>query len=86
MLTELALPHVTAHTRQALRNMTRGESGRWFWLGAVGLGGVLPLALAAWTAAGGAAALDVSAAIFSLAGLAVYEELYVRAGQSVPLS
>jgi formate-dependent nitrite reductase membrane component NrfD len=86
ILAEVNLPHVTAHTRQALRNMQQERSGLSLWLGVVGLGGIVPLGLAAWGAAGGPAAVSAVAAVFALAGLALYEELYVRAGQSVPLS
>jgi formate-dependent nitrite reductase membrane component NrfD len=86
ILTEMSLPHVTAHTRQAIRNMTLGPSALPFWLGAVLLGSALPLALAAWVAAGGPAGIVVIAALLALAGLAVYEDMYIRAGQSVPLS
>jgi formate-dependent nitrite reductase membrane component NrfD len=86
ILTELSLPHVTAHTRQAIRNMTRGPSALPFWLGAILLGSALPLALAAWVAAGGPAGIMAIAALLALAGLAAYEDMYVRAGQSVPLS
>ena len=58
-----------------------------FWLGYVLVGAVLPaLLLLGVLGAGlplGAAAL---AAVLALAGLAIYEEVWVRAGQSVPMS
>jgi formate-dependent nitrite reductase membrane component NrfD len=86
VLSEINLPHVTAHTRQAIRNMTTGRAALPFWGGAVLAGAVLPLALAAWGAAGGPAALIAIAGVLSLIGLAIYETVYIRAGQSVPLS
>ena len=46
------------------------------------MGGIaLPLVLAWWEPAGAAAA-----ALLALAGLWLYEDLWVKAGQSIPLS
>jgi len=86
MLSELSLPHATAHARQAMNHMTRGRSAAPFWIGVMTFGTVLPLAFAAWAAAGGPALVGAVAAICALAGLAWYEDMYIRAGQSVPLS
>ena len=41
----------------------------------------VPIALAWWGSAGA-----VTAAVLALAGLWLYEDLWVKAGQSVPLS
>jgi hypothetical protein len=84
-LTEINLPHVTAHTHQAIQNMTRGEAASLFWT--IVLAGIaLPTVLAAWTAAGGPTFLAGIAGVLALAGLALYEDCYIRAGQSVPQS
>jgi Fe-S-cluster-containing dehydrogenase component/formate-dependent nitrite reductase membrane component NrfD len=86
ILAEVYLPHVTVHTRSAIRNMTRGEATLPFWGGAILAGTVTPLGLAAWGAAGGPASVVALAGVLALAGLALYETMYIRAGQSVPQS
>jgi Fe-S-cluster-containing dehydrogenase component/formate-dependent nitrite reductase membrane component NrfD len=86
ILSEINLPHVTAHTRQAIQNMTRGEAALLFWGGVLAIGTALPLALGWWGATGGPAAVVAVAGVLALAGLAAYETMYIRAGQSVPLS
>jgi Fe-S-cluster-containing dehydrogenase component/formate-dependent nitrite reductase membrane component NrfD len=85
VLIEISLPHVTVHMRQAIRNMTRGKSGLPFWC-AVVFGMALPAGLALWVAAGGPSLLVAGAAVLALAGLALYEDRYIWAGQSVPQS
>jgi formate-dependent nitrite reductase membrane component NrfD len=85
ILTEINLPHVTAHTRQAIHHMARGEAALRFRT-IVLVGVALPAALAAWTAAGGPSLVAGIAAVLALAGLAFYEEGYIRAGQSIPQS
>jgi len=72
---EITLPHVTAHAKLAVRNLTRGPQRVPFWLGAalVGVSAFAPK-LGKW------------AIPLALAGLAAYEDAYVRAGQSVPLA
>jgi Fe-S-cluster-containing dehydrogenase component/formate-dependent nitrite reductase membrane component NrfD len=79
LLAELGGSHANADTAAAARLITRGPLRGRFWGGVVGAGVVLPLLLL------GLAQGAVSAAL-ALAGLWVYEDLWVRAGQSVPLS
>lgn len=86
ILSEINLPHVTAHTRQAIHNLTTGKAATAFWGGAIAIGTAIPFILALWGAAGGPAFVVALAGLLALAGLAVYETLYIRAGQSVPLS
>jgi Fe-S-cluster-containing dehydrogenase component/formate-dependent nitrite reductase membrane component NrfD len=86
VLFEVALPPVTAHARLALAHMTEGSNRLRFWGGVVLLGLLVPCGIAAWVAAGGPAGVALVAAVLALAGLAVYEDGYVRAGQSVPQS
>ena len=78
--------HPTAQAERAAHNMWRDLYARRFWLGGVLTGLAAPLALGTvflatgglgWLAAGGALAL---------VGLWFYEDAWVRAGQSVPLS
>jgi Fe-S-cluster-containing dehydrogenase component/formate-dependent nitrite reductase membrane component NrfD len=69
-------PHPTAQARRAARNLWRDLHARRFWTGIALLAIAAPLSALATPAAGLAA----------LAGLWLYEDAWVRAGQSVPLS
>ncbi len=76
------------HVELAVHEMTAGAYGRQFWLGGIGLGLVIPAALAVV-----ALATDTSspaplavAGVAALVGMFAYEDAFVRAGQSVPLS
>ncbi len=72
---EITLPHVTAHARLAMHELTRGRQHRPFGLGMV----LIAAAVAApW--------IGTLAAPLALAGLLAYEHAYVQAGQSVPLA
>jgi hypothetical protein len=67
--------------------MTRGEHAVAFWALGVGVGMVVPLALAIIGLVGvDAVAVTVAAGVAALAGLYPYEDAFVRAGQAVPLS
>ena len=72
---EVLTPHPTAHARLASREMTRGSFRLYF------AAGVILQIL-------GAAAMQfgIVAAIFTLAGLLLYERAHVGAGQAVPLA
>ena len=79
--------HRTAHVSAAVAAMTRGRYARRFWAGGVVLGLAVPAALVAaglatdtgpWPAAVGG--------ICAVTGMWFYEDSFVRAGQSVPLS
>jgi Fe-S-cluster-containing dehydrogenase component len=72
---EITLPHVTAHARLAIEEMTRGRHHRSFGMGMI----FIAVAVAApW--------IGTLAVPFALAGLLAYEHAYVQAGQSVPLA
>ncbi|MBI3063094.1 MAG: 4Fe-4S ferredoxin, partial [Deltaproteobacteria bacterium] len=62
-------------------------SGRFWWL-AVGLGNLVPILLLMWVGLQDGAAYFTSAlvAFLVLIGLWVFEDLWIKAGQSVPLS
>lgn len=78
--------HPTAQAARAARNLRRDRFAARFWVGGIALGLVLPGALAlAFLIAGGSALLAL-AGIAALAGLWCYEDAWVKAGQSVPLS
>ena len=78
----------SVHVELAIEAMTRGRYATRFWLVGVLAGLVLPGTLAVLMLAGVGANTGIGtlAAVAALAGLAGYEDAFVRAGQSVPLS
>ncbi len=82
LVAELVVPHPSIDAARAASLLFRGPYAPAFWLAVVGGGTLLPLALVWW---GGAGATALGA-VLALGGLAVYETLWVRAGQSIPLS
>jgi formate-dependent nitrite reductase membrane component NrfD len=82
LVAELFGSHPTRDASRAARHLARGPLAPVLWVGVVGAGVALPAALlatsspAAWTAG----------AVLALLGLWIYEDLWVRAGQSIPLS
>jgi Fe-S-cluster-containing dehydrogenase component/formate-dependent nitrite reductase membrane component NrfD len=83
---ELVSRHPVRDVALAARLITRGAYAVRFWAGAVGAGVVVPLVLVFIAARQDSVALSVLAALLSLAGLWVWEDVWVKAGQSVPLS
>jgi formate-dependent nitrite reductase membrane component NrfD len=81
LLAELSGSHANLDVARAAGLITRGPWRARFWGGVVALGIVLP-ALLVWV--GPASALV--AAMLAMAGLWVYEDLWLKAGQSLPLS
>jgi Fe-S-cluster-containing dehydrogenase component/formate-dependent nitrite reductase membrane component NrfD len=82
---ELGLYHrQTRACAQAARIITHGALRQRFWIGVVLLGHLLPLALL-WLQPSSAAA-SLLAGLAALGGLALYEDLFIQAGQAVPLS
>ena len=78
---ELLVPHASLDAARAAALITRGEWRTRFWGGVIAAGTALPIILVwptPYSAALGAA--------LALAGLWIYEDLWVKAGQSVPLS
>ena len=80
--------HGSRHVELAVETMTHGRYARQFWVGGITVGLVVPGAIAIL-----ALATDISspaplaaAGIAAVAGLFAYEDAFVRAGQSVPLS
>jgi len=79
--------HGTAHTEAAVAAMTRGRHAARFWLGGVALGHALPAVVVGANLGVDAGPVPAAAAgICALAGMWFYEDSFVRAGQSVPLS
>jgi Fe-S-cluster-containing dehydrogenase component/formate-dependent nitrite reductase membrane component NrfD len=84
MLGEIFLPHASEDARRAVNLLKRGALSRNFWGLVICAGVVLPLLLL-WVA-GDALLPGVFAAGLALAGVWVFEDLWVTAGQAVPLS
>jgi Fe-S-cluster-containing dehydrogenase component/formate-dependent nitrite reductase membrane component NrfD len=81
LLAELFGSHANVDTAAAARLITHGPWRTRFWGAVVVLGTLLPIALV-WVSPP-AAALG---AVLALVGLWVYEDVWVKAGQSIPLS
>jgi Fe-S-cluster-containing dehydrogenase component/formate-dependent nitrite reductase membrane component NrfD len=84
-LIDIFSPHSNRDSSLAIKTIIRGRLKFRFWVLAVGMGLIAPLLL---FLAGAFFDLDISpvAACFVLAGLWFYEDVWVKAGQSVPLS
>ncbi len=80
--------HGSRHVELAVHAMVRGRYARQFWLGGVLVGLVVPAALTVGAIAGDVTepGLLALAGVSAVLGLFAYEDAFVRAGQSVPLS
>ncbi|UTI66871.1 polysulfide reductase NrfD [Paraconexibacter antarcticus] len=78
--------HPTAQAERAAHNMWRDIYAQRFWLGGILTGLVLPGALGTVYLAIGGGGWLAAAGLLGLVGLWCYEDAWVRAGQSVPLS
>src|SRR5581483_1191350 len=87
VLCEIALPHAGEDQRLAVRALIRGRYALRFWILTIVLGQLLPIGLSALflesVLHSGAAWI---ASLAALAGLFSFEDLWVKAGQAVPLS
>jgi len=84
---EIALPHVSEDVRIATRALIKGPLSGRFWGLVVGIGLMAPIIVAALAVVSAVPIAAVgAAAVLALAGLWWFEELWVKAGQSVPLS
>ena len=81
LFAELGVSHTNTDVARAARLITRGGYRGRFW-GACVVGGVLLPFVAILVLPGGM----VIGSLLALAGLWVYEDLWVKAGQSIPLS
>ena len=87
VLTEIMIPHATEDTRLAMRRLIRGDLSPQFWFMCVAVGMVFPILFIAgmiWTQF--SSGLALLCAFLVLTGLWYFEDLWVKAGQSVPLS
>ena len=76
------------HVELAVEAMTKGRYARQFWLGGVVLGLIVPAALVILVLAFGIdnPILAAVAGLAAVVGMFAYEDSFIRAGQSVPLS
>ncbi|MCC6176088.1 MAG: polysulfide reductase NrfD, partial [Chloroflexi bacterium] len=87
LLMEYSVPHVNAHVRKTVDLITHGPYRSTFLGGVLLLGTLVPVALVALMFATDAyALLGALAGVAALAGLWLYERMWVSAGQDVPLS
>ncbi len=86
ILIELALPAMSEDFRRAADLISRGELSMRFWLAVVLLGTIAPLVLIGLGLASRNPAPIAAAALLGLAGLWVFENIWIKAGQAVPLS
>jgi Fe-S-cluster-containing dehydrogenase component/formate-dependent nitrite reductase membrane component NrfD len=85
LLAELYTPHASSDVARSAKLLTNGVLSPIFWGGAVFIGLFVPLVLL-FVSRGTPGPLAALAGIAALAGLLVYEDLWVQAGQSTPLS
>ena len=86
VLVELLTRHASRDAAAAAALLRRGALAWRLWGGALGGGVLTPLALLFVAAGTESAALTLAGAVAALAGLWLYEDLWVRAGQAIPLS
>src|SRR5262249_58729634 len=86
LLIELLSRHPTHDVALAARLLTRGAYRARLWGGVVLTGTVLPLIALIVGAATGVTSFTALAALLALAGLWLWEDLWGKAGQSVPPS
>src|ERR1700722_7102870 len=84
---EIALPHVSEDVRIATQVLIKGRLSGRFWGLVVVVGMIAPIVFAAMAYASAVPAVfSIASAFLALAAVWWFEELWVNAGQSVPLS
>jgi Fe-S-cluster-containing hydrogenase component 2/formate-dependent nitrite reductase membrane component NrfD len=86
VLIEVLSRHPVRDAALAAGLLTRGPYRARFWGGVLVLGTLVPLIALVAPVGAGSTALTVLGALLALAGLWLWEDLWVKAGQSVPLS
>ena len=82
VLGEFGMPHASEAAAKAAHEITQGRYKRHYWIGAVGLGHVVPLVLIAF----GMPWMGALAGVSALVGLYLYEYAFVMAPQEIPNS
>lgn len=86
ILGEVALTPFSEDVKRANGLLTHGSLRTAFWGGAIAVGAVIPLILLGFALVEAFHALAIAAAVLALLGLLIFEMLWIKAGQSVPLS
>ena len=81
---EVFLTHASEEFKRSAELLVQGALSKQFWLFVVLLGAIAPVALTLWPI--GSLVPNVVASLLALFGLWMYEHLWLKAGQSVPLS
>jgi len=81
---ELFMKHGAEDSARAGAMLLNGPLSKPFWLCVIGIGSVIPSALVLWPI--NSLIPNIVAAVFVLFGLWMYEHLWIKAGQAVPLS
>lgn len=83
---ELWLPHGTSDATKAVQMILRGTFSRQFWTVVVIVGHALPIALLLAAFVGGSTIAAAAAGVCALLGLLIFEHIWIKAGQALPLS
>ncbi len=83
---EFGIPHPSEVAARAAHDITQGRFKKQFWMGAIGIGHVLPLVLLGIGVLFGAGFFGFVAGIAAIVGLYAYEHAFVMAPQLVPNS
>jgi len=81
---DLFMKHGSEDAVRAADLLLKGALSKQFWLFGIGLGAIVPIALILWP--GGSVLLYLIASVLALIGLWMYESLWIKAGQAIPLS
>jgi Fe-S-cluster-containing dehydrogenase component/formate-dependent nitrite reductase membrane component NrfD len=84
ILGELFMKHGAEEALRSGELLLSGALSKSFWVGVVGLGTLVPIGLTFWQVS--SVIPNVVASLFALFGLWMYEHLWIKAGQAVPLS
>jgi formate-dependent nitrite reductase membrane component NrfD len=84
IFSDLFMNHGSEELRRSAELLSRGALWKQFWIFAVLLGIVVPLVLMFWPTR--SLLPNMVASLLVLSGLWIYENLWIKAGQSVPLS
>jgi formate-dependent nitrite reductase membrane component NrfD len=81
---DLFMKHGAEESVRAGEMLLTGPLSKSFWLFVIGLGAVAPIVLMLWPIS--SSVPNIIAAVLVLFGLWMYENLWIKAGQAVPLS
>jgi Fe-S-cluster-containing dehydrogenase component/formate-dependent nitrite reductase membrane component NrfD len=81
---ELFMSHGSEEVTRSANLLLRGALWKQFWLVVVLLGAIVPIGLSLWPTS--SVYPNIAASVLVLIGLWMYENLWIKAGQAVPLS